>query len=396
MRILFVTAHVLSGEIGSGGEIVWTELARRWQACGHEVSLLVPETAAAAYAAAVHPASVVLLPHSWLDDPRWYFGHPLRIAIVYLLRSLRVPRLLGHVGAEIFYTPGDFWCDVLPTALFRRRSPSVLWAAAVFHVNASPLFRRGNSLGASILSFLAQRASFVLLKRFADVIFALNTDVRAALLRRGFTPERVRVLGAGVDTQKFSAAPQWPKQYAACFLGRINPTKGVFDLPEIWAQVKRVLPDRRLLIIGKASAAWERQLAAAIRDTGVADLVEYRGFVSPAEVVAGLASSSLLLAPSTEEGFGISIAEAMACGLPVVAYDLPAYREFFPQGMTRVPVGDRRAFAAAIIRLLTDKTFYREQCQAAVATVARYDWDRVAAKEFDIIKRARVGEKAMW
>jgi len=80
----------------------------------------------------------------------------------------------------------------------------------------------------------------------------------------------------------------------------------------------------------------------------------------------------------------------------VVAYDLPAYREFFPQGMTRVPVGDRRAFAAAIIRLLTDKTFYREQCQAAVATVARYDWDRVAAEEFDIIKRARVGEKAMW
>lgn len=389
MRILVMLNHVLTEEIGSGGDIVGIELARRWQQSGHAVHLVVAAAGGEAYARAIRPGAVTVLPASSVDHPRWYFQHLSRIAFVYLLRSVRAVRLLKHLDADVVYTPGDFWCDVLPASFKKRRQPGTVFAGAIFHINEAPHRRKGNSLPASVFSFVAQRASFSLIKRYANVVFALNSDVRAGLLRRGFAPERVHVLGAGLDLQKFAQASPQEKRTDACYLGRINPTKGVFDLPAIWSEVVQALPGRTLVIMGRGSAAWERQLRAEIVRSGVGETVEYLGYVSSYEAMTRLQQSRVLVSASTEEGFGMSIAEAFACGVPAVAYDLPAYREFFPRGLTLVPMGDHRAFAHAVLRLLKDEAFYAAESAMAKAVAARYDWDRVAEREIEVMEHAR-------
>lgn len=394
MNILFIANHVLGNDLGSGGDILFLELARRWQRRGHQVRVLVAAAGQRSCAEVVGSANVMALPGSWVDDPRRYRDRPLLVALVYLLRSVRALRIMPRLTADIVYTPGDFWCDVLPAAVKKKQQRDLTWAAAIFHINEAPHRRRGNSFPASVLSWLAQRASFWLVKRTADVVFPLNSSVRMALIGRGWPAEKLHVDGAGLDVDTLSKIPVRPKRFSACYLGRINPSKGVFDLPAIWTMVVEKIPSSSLIVMGGGSSTWDTRLQRAIADAGLTKEIHALGFVPSSTAYRHLKDSAIFISASTEEGFGMSAAEAMACGVPVVAYDLLAYREFFPHGMTRVPVGDTRAFAAAIIRLLTDETLYREQCQAALATAAQHDWDRVAAREFEIIKRSRCpGEK---
>lgn len=389
MKILVVATHVLSNDIGSGGDVLFINIARRWQQQGNDVAVLLAAAGSEAYTQACAPAHSLMLSRTWLDNPRRYFGHPLLIALVYIARAVRAIPLVARMPAEVLYTPGDFWCDVLPTVVKKIRQPQVIWAAAIFHINDPPWRRRGNSLVANVLSWMAQRLSFFMIKRQANVIFALNHAVKKSLVEHGFTPERIYVMGAGIDRAALEKIPEYTPRYAACYVGRINPTKGVLALPAIWKRVVVEIPGSQLVIVGKASAAWEKQLHAAITKAGLSDHIIYRGYLpSAADVVRCLKESRLLISASTEEGFGISIAEAMMCGRPVVAYDLPVYREFFAGGITSVPVGDTAAFARAIIRLLTDANHYATQRQAAQQAVVGYDWDIVAREELRYMREA--------
>jgi glycosyltransferase involved in cell wall biosynthesis len=57
------------------------------------------------------------------------------------------------------------------------------------------------------------------------------------------------------------------------------------------------------------------------------------------------------VAPSFEEGFEMAILEALASGTPAVTWDLPVYREVFPKGLKRIPVGDVDSFASKFMRI---------------------------------------------
>ena len=82
----------------------------------------------------------------------------------------------------------------------------------------------------------------------------------------------------------------------------------------------------------------------------------------------------------------MAVLEAMAVGLPVVAWDLPVYREVFPIGLVRVPVGDRRGFVEAVLSLLGDERLAMSIVVEASNLPATYDWHLVAARERQLIQ----------
>jgi len=67
-----------------------------------------------------------------------------------------------------------------------------------------------------------------------------------------------------------------------------------------------------------------------------------------------LKSSKIFILPSYNESWALVVCEAMACGLPVVAYDLPVFEEVYKKGMILIPIGDIDKFAGAILKLLYD------------------------------------------
>jgi glycosyltransferase involved in cell wall biosynthesis len=118
---------------------------------------------------------------------------------------------------------------------------------------------------------------------------------------------------------------------------------------------------------------------------GVSDAVDWRGFVSEDEKRQILSESRLFLAPSYEEGWGISVCEALASGVPVVAYRLPVLDELFDSAYLGAAPGDTDGLAQLATRVLTDETVAGELAERGVATAQRYDVDRVANAELELI-----------
>jgi len=109
-------------------------------------------------------------------------------------------------------------------------------------------------------------------------------------------------------------------------------------------------------------------------ERAIAEPDEYHEHVSPAEVPTLMRSCDLLLAASWEqEGFGMPVLEAMACGVPVVASEISAFGDFAAPAARLVPYDDPRAFAEAAREVLTDGGLWRRMRRAGKKTAREFD-----------------------
>lgn len=291
--------------------------------------------------------------------------------------SRRIPKV------DLFYTASDFLPDVSAAAKIRRRQDGH-WVAMVHHLIAPP-HRRVGFFWRNLISYLAQQLSLQLIRR-ADVVFVTNAGVRQELIRRGFSRDKVIVVLLGINPEEFQGS-FCKQQFDACFMARFDATKGVFDVPSIWKEVVRTHPNAKLAMIGTHTPAQRQKLESELVRRCIGDNISILGYLPRVEAIHVLRSSRIFITPSYEEGWGISVAEAMAAGRPVVAYDLPVFREIFPSGMVRVLVGDKRAFGQAVSHLLS---FPEEACMLAnqaLSIAAKFDWDIVAASELELFQQ---------
>jgi glycosyltransferase involved in cell wall biosynthesis len=99
----------------------------------------------------------------------------------------------------------------------------------------------------------------------------------------------------------------------------------------------------------------------------------------------------VLVAPSYEEGWGIAVCEALASGVPVVAYRHPVLDEVFGDAYLGIRRGDIDRMADLAVRLLTDTSYAGELAAAGRRTAERYDLAGIAERELETILRARCG-----
>ncbi len=304
----------------------------------------------------------------------------LGVILSYLLRTvvgcLQVPK--GGSGF-VAYSSSDFLPDVLPSLAVRFLNRNSRWVALIHH-----LIKRRS------LSHYAQKISFFLIKNFSDQIIVPSSTTKEELLALGFSKRKVAVVPNGLNIKFISRIPVSESHKSeACFLARLKPSKGIYYLPEIWRKVTKKIESARLAVMGGGSPGEVEKFKNAFREAGVWERVKILGFVSEEEKYRVLKSSKIFISPSCEEGFGISVLEAMACGLPVVAWDLPVYREIFKEGMIRVPLGDHESFAATIVKLLNDEKKRAKMGQEAKSLAQEYDWEQVAAKEWSLLDQTR-------
>jgi len=204
----------------------------------------------------------------------------------------------------------------------------------------------------------------------------------------------------GVATHRYrEAAPLdgWPGAGGAIgFLGRMDESrKGLSVLLRAFELLAPERPGLRLLIAGNGDADEHRdKLPERLRDRAV-----FLGEVSEADKVRLLHSVDVFCSPNTGgESFGIVTAEAMAAGAPIVASDIPAFRDVLRDGQAGelFATGDPADLARAAARLLDDPARRAELSLAALDAVAAYDWSVVAGNvvsvyETVVLGRATVG-----
>jgi len=195
-----------------------------------------------------------------------------------------------------------------------------------------------------------------------------------------------RVIENGIDVGRFADAPYPPPDRRGTggenaplvvSIGRLDPQKDFPTLLQAWKTVEAEFPGARLALAGTGPDEQSlRSICAFLRLANV----EFLGFVQ--DVPALLRQASLYVQSSAWEGFGLTVAEAMAAARPVIVSDADSLPELVTDGRTGVvvPKGRPEAFAAAMLALLRDPARAAQLAAAARAeALRRFPVERMVA-----------------
>jgi glycosyltransferase involved in cell wall biosynthesis len=231
----------------------------------------------------------------------------------------------------------------------------------------------------------------------ADAMTVVSSVMRAEAQRIGLRPPRLEVIPMGADLREVfvpdAAVPR--SRHELLFVGRLVEKKGLPCLLDALPQVLRSHPEARLTIagFGPLRGALEAQAARL----GIGGNVCFSGAVSQVELPALYRRAAVFVAPfvraasGDQEGLPVVLMEAIGCGCPIVASDIPGVRDLtgeFSDDML-VPPGDVAALAAAITRQLDDP---RRACATAAARraacIKRIDWSSVSSAYTRVLNTA--------
>lgn len=210
------------------------------------------------------------------------------------------------------------------------------------------------------------------LTRFSTRLIAVSRDARQSMVDKCIaSPDRILVVGNGVDLNKFSAtagtdhADALPKDaFVIGTVGRLSPEKNYPMLVHAFARLLKDSPDRYFLLIvgdGTDRQRIEREIAACeIRNSSLITGIEK-------DVTSWLRRMHIFCLSSNTEGMPITLLEAGACGLPSVLTDVGGIREVVENSVTGllVPAGDEAGFADALRKLAGNEDLRRQMGAAA-------------------------------
>jgi glycosyltransferase involved in cell wall biosynthesis len=226
-------------------------------------------------------------------------------------------------------------------------------------------------------------------------VVAPSHDLAAEIAER-LAPHRarpiVRVIATGLDLGTIRSLDAvdprplvgWPADaLVVASLGRLAPEKSVAELVDAVLAARRREPRLRLLLIGGGP------LEAALRrrwDDAPNAPVHVTGGLARLDALALLKGADLFAFASRTETQGLVLAEALACGLPVVARDGPAVGESVRDGVDGVIVGDSAAFTEALLGLAADPERRGEMAARALAGSDRFDQSRRIAEMLELYR----------
>jgi glycosyltransferase involved in cell wall biosynthesis len=364
MIILHVNHRDTRHPKAGGLENVLHEISRRWARDGHEVH----------WACAGFPEGS---PEEWRDGIRFHRRGREEIFNFIAGPWLRRRRWYGadvvieHLSKVACFVP---W--FLDGRAFYSHVPH-LFGKAIFEEIAWPI---------GLYVYALERMIPRVYGRYP--LWATSASTESDLAAIGFPRERIEVINDGVDHAFYDKEPHPSPAPTVLFLGRIRRYKGVADpLLKAWPLVLRKRPDARLEIVGKGD--YEATVRATIAENGLDGSVTMTGFVTEEQKLERIRSAWLLVNPSAKEGWGLSVIEAAAVGVPTVAANVPGLRDAVRDGETGllVPHGDATALADAILRVIDDGALRRRLGQAARAWSRNFDWDRMAERVLEFVSK---------
>lgn len=372
MRILVINWRDIRNPEAGGAEVHLHETFSRIAAWGHQVTVLCSRFPGAAESERIDGIDVIRHGGKWtfnLTAP-WYYRRRLaRLPFDVVIEDInKIPALMP-------------W--------FLNGPPLMV---LLHHLFGTTFYREINPLLATYLYFMERLIPRVYRRCLFE---AVSESTRDELVRMGVAADRISVVHNGLDRRFLDAgindapaAPDRKEPGLVIYLGRLKKYKNVDHLIQAMAIVREEVPGARLVIVGTGDR--RRALESLTRSMGLDDVVRFTGFVSEDEKLRLLTRAELAACPSSKEGWGITVIEANACGVPVVAARVPGLRDAVVDGETGVlvPPGDREAMARALIGLLRDREERERLAGNAVARSRLYTWENTARQTLQVIRRS--------
>ena len=303
-------------------------------------------------------------------------------------------RIAGEIGGDCDVIHSHYWISGRAGAEVSRRLdvPHV----TTFHTIAAVKEQAFGGGAEPAVRHEAERE----IARCADGIVAWTSFESEALVSMlGADPERIAVAPIGVDAERFRPLDRLdarerlgipPDEESLLYVGRLDAIKGAdVLLRALGLMAER--PRLRLRIVGgEVDTDYAAGLRALASELGVADRVTWVGLVPNDELPMHYSAADMLVVPSHSESFSIVATEAMACGTPVVASNVPGPASFIEDGVSGrlVTPGDAPALASGISKLLDDGDARRWLAEGALEAARGLTWEASADAVLGLYEKA--------
>jgi glycosyltransferase involved in cell wall biosynthesis len=221
-----------------------------------------------------------------------------------------------------------------------------------------------------------ERAALRLIK--LDKIAVISPMVQDVLMKRGFSQDKIVVVGNGVNVEDYRfSAEKMP--CSLIYIGRLTELKRVSSLIEAISMVRNRFPEVKLHIVGDGPK--HQEVRRKIEALQLSQNVSIHGYVPEREKIELLSTCAIYVSNSVFEGFGIPLVEAMAAGTVPVVSDIEGHRFVFQDDNVGYLVKSTEEMAMKIIDLLSNET---ERLRLATngrrLVEGKWTWAKVAQK----------------
>lgn len=206
----------------------------------------------------------------------------------------------------------------------------------------------------------------------------VSESTRRDLVGLGIDRDRIALVHNGIDVPHPTVMGPKSPTPRICVVSRLVPHKQVEHALHVVAKLREEIPDLRLDVVG--DGWWMPRLQLAAREIGVDDAVTFHGYLDDDDRDAVVDASWVMLQPSVKEGWGISIMEAAARGVPAIAYrEAGGVTESILHGETGLLADDIDEMVEETRHLLTNDDVRAEMARRARDRAESFRWDETAA-----------------
>jgi glycosyltransferase involved in cell wall biosynthesis len=294
---------------------------------------------------------------------RWYDANViLPRAVKAFLAKEKVDLVLEDINKIPFYLP--LYVDVPVMPIIPH-----LFGTTVFR-ETNPLFALYVYAWELLIPRIYKRCNFCV----------ISPSTRDDLVNRGIPAEQIEVVLCGLDHDRYRLVDGVSRydEPTIVHFGRVRKYKAIDVIIKAFGKIKERLPNARLIIIGDGPELGNlRRLA---RRLNLAGAVEFTGRIDTGEMVGILNRCHLFMNASPKEGWGLTVLEANACGVPVVGSDRPGLRDSILEDRTGflAAYGDVDGFAAKSLEILTNGDLWKRMSAAALEWARSMTWERTA------------------
>lgn len=386
MKILYISLNISESQHGAGGWVRTINILKQFQNSKIDLDILTTENGKFLLEKeGINKFNYIVLQNKILELPKT--GTRLIIFfnwLIYLINFILFKKKLNLKEYKFVYSDSDFFIDIIPNLIIAKSNKCLNGCAIHHFVTINNL--KSDQIFHNFVSLFIQKLSFQFIKKFDAIFVYKNPEgikIESCLRTKYNFRGKIHKMYNGIDIKTLDYiynSKIKKKKHDILFYGAARRNKGFYDLIEIFNLVLKFNKQAKLNIAGMLGNSEILNLKSRIKKYNLKNKVKILGYLKEKEKLTNIKSSQVIIFPSYNEGWGISIMESRYLNPNVVCYNLKSLTQIHKKNIYFAKIGNKEDFANKIILLLkTNKVLINNY-------IKKYNWRNCADMDITFIK----------